>query len=256
MNNFLPKLFRDPLTAAGGLASALPFVGAGIGAVEAGLGIIQGIGQKKKINGLVGQLTPLTIPDQVSQILNLNLSNAQGDLQTQNYETQNLDNAFSQSLGSATRLGANPNDLSALFQQKINGVMQIGEQTHQSRTAAFSSLIGSLQNTADYNVAEQVSKNDIIKNKIQAAQGNLTTATNNVSGGINTALSSLSSKVLGNLYKTNNSNSTAGTPVDDFGTQLNKYLLSNSINNQLSGGVTGQDMQNSAVQTNSNNTFG
>lgn len=238
-----------------GLADSLPFVGAGIGAAQAVLGAIQAGKARKEVKGLVGQLKPLEIPGQITDILNLNLSNAQGDLQTQNYETQNLDNAFSSSLGSATRLGADPNDLSALFGQKINGILAIGEQTHQSRTAAFSSLIGALQNTADYNVARQVSINDIIKNKIQAANSNLATGTANLGSGVSNVLNSLSAAALAKLYKTNNGNTTT-TVTNDFGTQLNDYLLNNSLKKQLAGSITAQDMQLSSIPNPNLNNYG
>jgi hypothetical protein len=195
------KVFRAPDdSGSGGLGDSLPFVSAGLSALQTGIGIVKSIGSKKRINNLIGQLTPYETPDAFYKGLNLTLNNAQGDTLTRDFQQEQLDNAFSSYLSSATRLGADPNDLSAVFGQKIQGLMNVGQQFHQSNLQAFSSLLAGYNALAENKTAEQVSRNNIIKNRIQAENANFKTANDNIGGGLSSLLSSLSSKGIMDLF--------------------------------------------------------
>jgi hypothetical protein len=188
-----------------GLGAALPFVGAGIGALQAGIGIVQQAKAQKKINGLLDQRTAFQTSGQVYDIVNATLNNSQGDTITRDYETNQIGQNLSNTLGTATRLGADPNTLSSLFGQSVSGVMQAGQQFHASNTAAFSNVLSAFKLLSDNKDAEYASGQDIIKDKLAAAGAKLATSTQNISGGINTALGSLTSKATGDLFKNNNS---------------------------------------------------
>lgn len=221
-----------------GLAGALPFVGAGIGALQAGIGIVQDIKSRKKINGLLSQRKAFQTSQQVYDIVNATLNQAQGDTITRDYETNAINQNLSNTLGTATRLGADPNMLSSLFQNSVNGIMRAGQEFHQSNTAAFSNVINAFKLLADNKDAEYASQQDIIKDKLAAAGANLQTGTQNISGGINTVLSSLSSKATGDLFK----QKTPSGGTSDLSSMINDYFLKNSVDNTLSGNVTDTDM--------------
>lgn len=245
----------DALSTVGssGLAGALPFVGAGLGALQTGIGIIQDIGAKKRINGLLDQEKPFQTSQQVFDIVNASLNNAQGDTITRNYETNAVDQNLSDSVNAATKLGADPNILSSLFQNSINGIMKVGQQFHESNTAAFSNVLNAFKLLSDNKDAEYASQQGIIKDKLAAAGANLQTGTANVSGGLNTILSSLSSKATGNLFK---QKTTSGAGTTNLSTMLNDYFLKNSVDNTLSGGVTNADMFNSMLSNTNNSNIG
>ena len=174
----------------------------GLGVLQTGIGIVDNINNKKKQKNLLNQLEAYKTPDEIFDILNATQNNAsQGlDATTLNYLTNQTDQAFSSSIGAGTRLGADPNDLSAIFSQKVNSIMQIGAQNHQANMANFSQYLSALGLVADNKAAEFKSQQDIIKNRLQATGVNLQTATQNISGGLNTALSALSASQIGNLY--------------------------------------------------------
>lgn len=245
----------DALSTVGssGLAGALPFVGAGLGVLQTGIGIIQGIGAKKRINGLLDQEKPFQTSQQVYDIVNASLNNAQGDTITRNYETNAVDQNLSDSVNAATKLGADPNVLSSLFQNSINGIMKVGQQFHESNTAAFSNVLNAFKLLSDNKDAEYASQQGIIKDKLAAAGANLQTGTANVSGGLNTILSSLSSKATGNLFK---QKTTGGAGTTNLSTMLNDYFLKNSVDNTLSGDVTNADMFNSMLPNTNNSNIG
>jgi hypothetical protein len=201
MINFFVKLFRDPLSTAAGLGAAVPIVGAAAGLLQTGLGIAQNIKNKKIQQGLLAQRQAYKTPDQIYQIVNATENMAGGDTQTRDFQTGQLDNLFSESLGSATRLGADSNYLSNLFRMKANAQFQIGEEFHLSNTQYFSDLVAGFKLLADNKAAEYQSKQDILKDKLAAAGVNLNTANQNISGGVNNVLNSLSSKALMDLYK-------------------------------------------------------
>lgn len=195
---------------AGDIGSPLAIGEAGLGAIQTGIGIVRSIGSKKRTNKLIDQLTPFTTPDAFYQGLNLTENRAQGDTVTRQFQQDQLDNAFAGYLGAATNLGADPNQLSAVFGQKIQGLMSIGQQFHQSNTEAFSAMLAGFNALAENKTAEQVSKNDIIKNRIQAENANFKTANDNIGNGLNTLLASLSSKGIMDLFSQNSSNSGGG----------------------------------------------
>jgi hypothetical protein len=208
------RTFKDPDStglgvSAGSLGSPVAMGEAALGAIQTGIGIVKSIGSKKRTNKLIDQLNPYATPDAFYQGLNLTESRAQGDTITRGYQQDQLDNAFAGYLGAATNLGADPNQLSAAFGQKIQGLMQVGEQFHQSNTQAFSAMLQGYNALAENKTAEQVSKNDIVKNRIQAENANFKTANDNIGNGLNTLLASLSSKGMMDLFS-QNGNNTAG----------------------------------------------
>jgi hypothetical protein len=177
-------------------------ISVGLGVLQTGIGIVDDINNKAKQKKYLGQLKAYKTPQEIFDILNASQNNAsQGlDATTLNYLTNQTDQAFSSSIGTANRLGADPNDLSAIFSQKVNSIMQIGVQNHQANMANFSQYLGALGLVADNKAAEFKSQQDIIKNKLQTTGVNLQTATNNISGGLNTLLSTLSADKIANMY--------------------------------------------------------
>lgn len=207
MFNFLPKRFLFPDTTGtgttGGNLNPIAAVNDALAAVQTGIGIVKSIGAKKRINNLIDQLTPYTTPDSFYQGFNLTESRAQGDTVTRQYQTNALDNTFASYLSSATNLGADPNALSAAFGQKIQGMMQIGEQFHQSNTEAFSAMLQGYNALAQNKTAEWASKNNRIKDKIQAENANFKTANDNINNGLNSLQSSLSAQQIADMFKQN-----------------------------------------------------
>lgn len=225
-------------TGTSGLAGALPFVGAGIGALQAGYGIVQDIKARKKINGLLSQRKAFQTSQQVYDIVNATLNQAQGDTITRDFETNAINQNLSNTLGTAMKFGGDANLFSSIFQNSVNGIMKVGDQFHQTNTAAFSNVINAFKLLSDNKDAEYASQQDIIKDKLAAAGANLATGTQNISGGINTVLGSLSSKATGDLFK----QKTPSGGTSDLSSMITDYFLKNSLDKTLSGNVTDADM--------------
>lgn len=172
----------------------------GLGLAQGIYGAIKGIGADQKLNDLLAKRKSFVTPDEIYKILNATEMNAQGDSQTRDYQTGQIDRGFGQALGTATLLGADPNDLSSLFDQKMQGILSVGQQFHASNMEAFGKYLGALNTVADNKAAEWQSQQDILKDQIQAASGEKGDAFKNISGGLNTILSGLSADEQRKLY--------------------------------------------------------
>lgn len=198
------RLMRDPTAALGGAAAGAGVAGAMpyLAALQAGLGIYQTIAGKNKINKLLKQRKAYQTPQEVFDILNITESNAQQgfDPTTLAYLTNQIDRGFAGGLGAATRLGADPNQLSALLDQKIQGTMKVGAENHRLNMENMSRYLGALDSVAANKAAEQKSQQDIIKDQLQAAGVQVQSGTGNLSGGINTGIAAFASDKTANLY--------------------------------------------------------
>jgi len=172
-----------------------------LGVAQAGYGIISDIKTQKKTKALMEQRKAFQTPDEIFQILNATQSNAGGDTQTRDYQTNQLDRAFSQQLGTAELLGADPNALSALFDQKMQGIMKVGEQFHVSNMEAFGKYLGALNTVAENKAAEQISADNLIKDQLQALGAQKQDNAKNIGSGVNAILGGLSANSQMDLYK-------------------------------------------------------
>lgn len=182
-----------------------------LGVAQAAYGIIKGINTDKKIKGLLAQRKSYKTPDEIFQILNATEQNAQGDTQTRDFQTNQLDRQFSQQLGTAELLGADPNSLSSLFDQKVQGIMQIGDQFHRSNMEAFGKYLGGLNTVAENKAAEQISKDNLIKDQLQALGQQRQDNTKNIGSGINAIIGGLAADETSSLYKEQNATTDALT---------------------------------------------
>lgn len=187
---------------------------AALAAFQIGKGIVDSNNAKKDAREAQARIKPYKTPQEVYDVLNATKYNAQSgfDPQTLDYLTNQTDSAFSGSLSTAEKLGADPNALSAIFGQKINGIMQIGAENHQIQMQNFSAYINALNAVGAGNAAEQKSVQDQLKDQLQKISIDKQIATQQISAGINTGLSTLSNYQMGQLYKQNNGAATTYIP--------------------------------------------
>lgn len=174
---------------------------ASIAAVQTGAGLLQSLVGDAKTKKLMAQRTAYKTPDEIFKILNLSLSGAGGDTITRDFQTNQLDKSFSQMLGGATRLGADANDLSALFNQKINGMLQIGQQFHASNMEALGKVFSAYDLVSQNKAAEWSSQQDIIKDQLQAASAEKAAGIQNLGSGANAFIGLSAASQTEDLYK-------------------------------------------------------
>lgn len=231
----------------------------GIGTL--GYGIYSKARANKKTKDALAQRKAYQTPDEIYQILNALENRSQGDTITRDYQTQQVDNAFSQQLGVAELLGADPNDLSGMFNQKMQGILQVGQQFHQSNMEAFGKYIGALDMVASNKTGEWKSQQDIVKDTIQAAAADGQAANSTINSGINTILAGYSTGQSNKLYKQYLDSQSAGnngfsnSTITDAIQPLSGTVQSNTITPQRTVG-TGLQTINQNASTNYMNDAG
>lgn len=165
-------------------------------------GGIKSSNAKKDEKRALAKIEPYKTPKEVYDVLNATQNNAQSgfDPATLDYLTNQTDNAFAGSLSTAEKLGADPNALSAIFGQKINGIMQIGAQNHQIQMSNFSAYLNAQNAVGANSAAEQKSQQDLLKNELQRIANEKALATQQISSSLNTGVSAYSNYKIAQLY--------------------------------------------------------
>jgi hypothetical protein len=211
---------------------------AAIAAFQVGKGLVDEHNAKQAAKAAQAQIKPYKTPQEVYDVLNATKYNAQSgfDTQTLDYLTNQTDSAFASSLGTAEMLGADPNALSAIFGQKINGIMQISAQNHQLQTQNFSAYLNALNAVGAGNAAEQKSVQDQLKDQLQKIGIDKAVSTQQISAGLNTALSTISNAEMMKLYK-------------EQGAVSNTFIPQKvNANGYLTNPITSQSLQQTGLQ--------
>jgi len=200
--NFITRYFDLGAALGGALGAAGP-IGIGLSAAQTALGLVQSISGDAKMKKLLAQRKAYVTPDEIYDILNATASRASSgyDPTTLNYLTNQTDRAFSSSIDAATLLGGDPNDLSALFDQKMQATMKIGAENQLLNMKNFERFLQAESVVADSKAAEQKSQQDMLNDRIQAAAANKQAGLQNIGSGLNAGLSVASSYGTAGLYK-------------------------------------------------------
>lgn len=215
-----------------------------VGAITAGLGVIQTLGglfgrgrRQRQIQRLQSQRKAFETPEEVFQALNAAEFNAQTGLgaETLAYLTGGIDRTFASTVGAATRLGGDPNVLSRAFEQYALQGQRIGSLDQSARMANFGQYLTALNTVAQNRAAEQVSRDNLLKDQIQALSAQGADDTKNIQSGLNATLSGLSTIASANLY--NPTETRTGDAVSDFANRNPEQATSAATN--VGTGITG-----------------
>ncbi len=205
---------------------------------QVGFGIYQSAHGEAKNKKLLAQRKAYTTPNEIADILNATASRASSgyDPGTLDYLTNQVDRGFSSSLNAATSLGADPNQLSNIFDQKIQASMKIGAENQLLNMQNFQRYLQAESVVADNSAAEQKSQQDILKDLLQSASADKAAGFQNIGSGLNAGIAAASAYGTMQLYKdlaapdTKNLTSTA-TPA--YYVDVYKKLLENQSKSVL-----------------------
>lgn len=165
--------------------------------IVAGVGIGTTIAANARAKKLSKQRKPYKTPEDYSKILQFTESYAQQgyDPVTLNYLTNQTDRTFDKTISTATQLGADPNDLSALFDQKMQAIFKIGAENHSLNMDNFSKYLSAIDIMGQNKAAEQLSIDNILKDRLQAAGGQKKQGMDLVNAGLSIYSSNQTSKL-------------------------------------------------------------
>ena len=222
---------------------------AGMGVLQSTLGLIQQGKARKEINRLMSQRKAFTTPEEVYQTLQATQANAQTGLGSEvlSYLTGQNERGLSQGIGAATLLGGDANDLGALLDRYNTQSMNIGAQDQAAQMANFSRYLGALGVVAQNREAEWQSRDNLLKDRIQAAAARGQQGTLNLQSGLNATLGAITAGQQMGLYNQNLDylnnlnmvNSVTGVPLSGTVTAPQTvYTSSNAGANLANQGIT------------------
>lgn len=191
---------------------AAPLIAAGLGAVTGLAQTFINAGKEKRANRelkrLFSQRKAFQTPEEIFEILNMQQFNAQQGFsdETTSYLTGQAGAGLSAGLGTAARLGADPNQLGGIIDNYYQDIFKIGSESDLVKMKKFDSLTNALNLVAENKAAEQVSEDNLIKDQMQAVASRVGAANAGQQSGLNLALSSIGALATNNLYKTNTTN--------------------------------------------------
>lgn len=156
----------------------------------------------KKLERLFKQRKAFQTPSEVFDILNAAQFQAQGgyNSKTLDYLTSQADLGLATSIGTALRLGADPNVISGLDDQYLQDIMKIGSNDAMLQLQNFDKFMNAKQLVAANKEAEWASKDNLIKDQMQAISGQVEADTKNINSGINLANQAAANFASSQLY--------------------------------------------------------
>jgi hypothetical protein len=126
------------------------------------------------------------------------------DAFTLNYLTSGINKAAAASLGTAARLGADPNQLSGILDQRIQGLLKVGSDNHLLNMQNFSRYMGAVEMMGQNKTAEWQSGQNLIKDRLQAANANKQAGLQNMGSAANAFISMDAARRTERLYTVKN----------------------------------------------------
>lgn len=165
-------------------------IGAGAGLIQTVIGAIGQGKANKQLKKLFKQRTTYETPAEVFDILNSTQYRAQSgyDPQTLDFLTNSADRGFATQTGTALRLGADPNTISGLDDKYLQDIMRIGSDNATLQLQNFDKFLNAKSLVAENKTAEWQSREDLLKDQMQAVAGKAAAGAQNVNSGINTVV--------------------------------------------------------------------
>lgn len=185
--------------------AAAEIAGIAIGGIQALIDAGKAKRANRDLKRLFSQRKAFKTPSEVFDILNLSQFNAQQGFSddTMAYLTNQAGAGLSAGLGAATRLGADPNQLSGMIDQYFSNIFRVGAESDMVKMKRFNDFSNALQLVAANEEAEQISKDNLIKDQMAAASQRLGAAQTGIQSGLNFAVNSAAILASNDIYGLN-----------------------------------------------------
>lgn len=194
-------------------------VGSVLGAVQGIAGLIEAGKDKRELNRLFKQRKALKTPAEIFDIVSAQQMNTESGYspQTLEYLSGKANTGLSSTLGAATKLGADPNQLSGILDSYFKDIFKIGGENELVKMKKFDGFLNALQLLSQNKEAEQISADNLIKDQMQAVASRLAKDEKNIQSGGNLFLNGISGLAGTNMYGRGSANSGSATGGDPLG---------------------------------------
>jgi hypothetical protein len=179
--------------------------------LQLALGTVQTLIGSQREKNLIAQRKPFQTPEEASKILQAttNMVGQGLDPATLTYLTTQTNTSTANVLDVAKRLGADPNSLSAILGQQMMQLTKIGAENHAAGMQEFGQYLNALDMIAKDKEAEWASQQNILKDKIVAANTTKREGFQNVFNSINSFLGTYAAGKTGDMFGGNDANQAA-----------------------------------------------
>lgn len=211
-----------------GAEEIAPIATSALGLVQTGIGLFEKAATRRRQNKLFRQRSTYQTPDELFDVRNALESRMGGlDPAVLQYLTGETDRAFGSGLGVLQRGGGDPNDVSALFDQKINAIMDIGAKSHAVSMENFSKVLSATAAIGESRTAEWQSRENLLRDRLAAEGVNFQNANAGLQSGLNTIIAAGSAYAQSQLYKDKKVKDNSTTSF--LPTTANSRLLDNNL---------------------------
>lgn len=177
-----------------------------IGAVQIISDLTKAGKANRNLSRLFKQRRAFQTPSEIFDIVNAQESNAASGFspETLQYLTMGANTGLASTLGSATRLGGDPNNFSSILDTYSRGIFSIGKENELVKMKKFDGLMNALQLLASNKEAEWLSEENLIKDQMAAEAQKIGAAEKGVGSGANLLVNSISAFGATDIYDNNN----------------------------------------------------
>lgn len=188
----------------------------------------------RELKNLFSKRKAFETPEEIFDMLNLSQFNAAQGFsdETMSYLTGQAGAGLVGGLGTASRLGADPNQLAGLIDNYYQDIFKVGAENELTKMKKFDSFTNALGLVAQNAEAEWQSQDNLIKDQMQAVASRVGAANQGQQSGLNLTLSSLAALATNNLYGGKTPNRTAITASTTPATVPARSPLDFTIGNQ------------------------
>ncbi len=158
-----------------------------VGIVQAGIGIAQSINGNKRLKRLLQQREDYKSPDEVQQQYQIAQNEAQTGYgaATMSYFTNQTNSALTNSLNTASKLGADPNSISSIFSKNVDAIIKTSGDSEMTRMMKFDKLYASIATVIQGKDAEYADRKAKYDDATAAAAMKVKAGNENLKSGIN-----------------------------------------------------------------------
>lgn len=164
-----------------------------VGVIQAGVGIAQSINGNKRLQRILQQREEFKSAQEVQDQYQLAQNEAQTGYgaATMSYFTNKTNSALTNSLNTASKLGADPNSISSIFSKNVDAIIKTSSDSEMTRMMKFDKLYASIAKVIegkDAEFADRRAKQDDLAAaaamKVKAGNDNLKSGINGIMGAV------------------------------------------------------------------------
>ena len=171
-----------------------------LGGAQAVQGLVQQFSGNARLKRLMQQREAYKTPDEVQQQLQIAENQAQSGYgaDTMAYINNQTNNALTNSLDTVTKLGGDPNDISAIFSRNVDAIMKTAGDSEMAKVLKFDKLYTGLQGVIQGKDAEFADRRAKLDDQMASAGMKVKAGSQNLQSGLGNVVGAFANDAIAN----------------------------------------------------------